>query len=119
MQILRQERRGRGGRQVDQRGELIGGTSNRVPPAGQHLGRLLSGVEDGTAHDGGSDRMQRELQLGDDAEIPAATPQCPEQVSVLVFAGTHQLTFGGHHFGGQQVVACQSVLADEVPDAAA
>ena len=49
VQVLRQEGRGRGGRQVDQRGELVGGTGNRVPPAGQHLGRLLSGVEDGTA----------------------------------------------------------------------
>jgi hypothetical protein len=63
--------------------------------------------------------MQRELQLGDHAEVPAATPQCPEQVRVLVFAGTHQFTFGGHHFGAQQVVACQSVHADEVSDAAA
>jgi hypothetical protein len=63
--------------------------------------------------------MQRELQLGDHAEVPAATPQCPEQVRVLVFAGTHQFTFGGHHFGTQQVVACQSVHADEVSDAAA
>jgi hypothetical protein len=103
VQVLRQERRGRGGREVDQRGELVGGTGNRVPPAGQYLGRVLSGVEDDTAQDAGSDRMQRELQLGDHAEVPAATPQCPEQVSVLVFAGAHQLTFGGHHFGGQQV----------------
>jgi hypothetical protein len=49
VQVLRQEGRGRGGRQVDQRGELVGGTGNRVPPAGQYLGSLLSGVEDGTA----------------------------------------------------------------------
>ncbi len=119
MHVLGQERRGRGGRQVDQRGELVGRTGHRVPPAGQQLGRVLSGVEDDTAQDGGSDRMQRELQLGDHAEVPATAPQCPEQVSVLVFAGPHQLTFGGHHFGGQQVVASQSVLADKVPDAAA
>jgi hypothetical protein len=63
--------------------------------------------------------MQGELERGHDAEVAAAAPQRPQQVGVLVRAGAHQLSVGGHELGGEQVVAGEPVLALEPARAAA
>ena len=119
VQVLGQERGGRGGGQVHQGGELIRGAGDRGPPVGQHLRCLRSRVEHDTAHDGGPDRVHGEFELGDHAEVAAAAPQRPEQVGVFLLAGPHQLTVGRYHLGREQVVAGQPVLAHQMADAAA
>ena len=39
----------------------------------------------------GPDGMELELEAGDDAEVPAAAAQPPEEVGVFRFAGAHLL----------------------------
>ena len=45
------------------------------------------------------DLVQLELERGDDPEVASATAQRPEEVRILVVAGTNQLTGGGHYVG--------------------
>ncbi len=118
--LLRQERRRRGGCQADQRGQLVGAVADPVAVEAQDLAGALSGVEDRA----GEDRRARPggawyVERGRDAEVPAAAAQAPEQLAVLVLARVHQTTVGGDHVGRHQVVAGQAVLAHEPTDAAA
>src|SRR6478752_932806 len=49
----------------------------------------------------------------------APAPKSPQQVGVLVLAGTHQASLGGDHVGGDQVVAGQAVERGQPAVAAA
>jgi hypothetical protein len=48
------------------------------------------------AVDGGVNRVQPELELGDDAEVAAAAAQRPEQVRLGVGRGAHDSPVGEH-----------------------
>jgi hypothetical protein len=50
----------------------------------------------GPARTSGADRVELELELGDNAEVPSGPADAPEQVAVLVGAGGDQLAVGGH-----------------------
>ena len=63
--------------------------------------------------------IQPELEVGDDAEVPAAAPHAPEEVGVLVLAGLHELAVGGDHVHGQQLIDREPVLAHDPADATA
>jgi hypothetical protein len=65
------------------------------------------------------DRLQPELELGDDAEVAAAASQPPEQVRVLVLVDAEAVAVGGDQLVGRDVVARQPVLAREPAHAAA
>ena len=63
--------------------------------------------------------MELELEAGDDTEVPSATTQPPEQVSVLCLAGVHLGAVCRDNFGGQQVVDSHAVLPAQPAKAAA
>ena len=63
--------------------------------------------------------MQAELELGDDAEVPAAAAEAPEEIRVLVGARAHELAVGGDDVGREQVVDREAVLALQPADPAA
>ena len=48
--------------------------------------------------------MRAELKRRDDAEVPAAAAQRPEQLGICVLTGGDDLARREHHLGGQQVV---------------
>ena len=81
-------------------------------------GRVLDLVQHRTAVDR-PDVVQGELERGDDAEVPAAAAQRPEQVLVLVLARDEDAAVGGDHLGAHEVVARQAAAAREVADAPA
>ena len=60
-----------------------------------------------------------EEERGDDAEVPAAAPERPEQVGVLVGARADAFAAREHDVRLEQVVDREPVLAAEVADAAA
>ena len=66
-----------------------------------------------------ADVVAAEGERGDDAEVPAAAAQRPEQVAVRVLAGRHQRAVGEHYVGGQQVVDGEAEAPGQVADAAA
>jgi hypothetical protein len=64
------------------------------------------------------DREQLELERGHDPEVPAASPQRPEQIRVLVGVGAHLLAIGSYQLGRCDRVAGESVAAAQPADAA-
>ena len=63
--------------------------------------------------------MQPDPQGGDDAEVTAAAPYCPEQLGLLIVTGRHAPPVREHHLGPKQVIRCQAVLTVERAIAAA
>ena len=83
----------------------------------------LAGVgcvpEDRPGQDIGSDGVEPEVERGDHAEVPAASPQRPEQVGMLVLGHPQHFALCRDDVGGEQVVDREAVLAHEPADAAA
>ena len=52
----------------------------------------------------GPNPVQPELERRHDAEITAAAPQSPEQVSVFFLAGAQYFPIPGHHLGRQKII---------------
>ncbi|MFC0109101.1 hypothetical protein [Kibdelosporangium aridum] len=67
----------------------------------------------------GADRVQAELELGDYAEVSAATAQAPEQLGAFGLARPDDFPVGGDHRVRRHVVAGQAVLAGKPSHAAA
>jgi hypothetical protein len=63
--------------------------------------------------------VQREPERADDAEVPAAAPQGPEQVGVIVGRYPDDVALGGDDLGLDEIVDGEPVLAHEPADAAA
>ena len=61
--------------------------------------------------------MQCEPEQADDAEVPPAASQRPEQVGVIVGRCPNDLALGGDYLGFHEVVDGKSVLAHEPADA--
>ena len=51
-----------------------------------------------------AERMEAELERGDDPEVPAGTADAPEQLRLLGLAGPDEPAVGGHELDGAQVV---------------
>ena len=102
----------------DQRAQLVGRIGDVVAPAGDHLGGVLAGEEHDPAEDGRADGVERHLQRRHDAEVAASAAQPPVELGVVVGAGPHHRAVGGHHLGGEEVVAREAVGTNEVADAA-
>ena len=99
--------------------ELVGCFGGEVPVEAQHVGGVVGRPENGSGHHGRADRVQRELERGDDAEVAAAASQRPEQIGVFVGGRPDDAALGGDHLGGQKVVDGEPVFAHEKADAAA
>ena len=98
---------------------VAGGRVGHLAPAAlDHLARLLQRVEGGQDGELGQ-LVQAELELGDDAEVAAATAQRPEQIGVLVGRRAQYLAVGGDDLGGLQAVDGEAVAAHQAADAAA
>jgi hypothetical protein len=63
--------------------------------------------------------VQHEAERADDAEVPAATSERPEQVGVIVGGCSDDVALGGDDLGFHEVVDGETVLAHEPADAAA
>jgi hypothetical protein len=92
-----------------------------LPVPAHHVG----GVGEVVQHRAGDDRpvltdvMAAERERRDDAEVPAAAAQGPEQVAVGALAGRHERPVREDHVGGQEIVDGQAEAAGQVADAAA
>ena len=116
MPLGRDERDRRDRHQERDRRELLGGVRGDRDEAVQHVGRRRQ--EERAAKDG-LDRVQLELEAGDDAEVAAAPADRPEEVRMVVRIGRDQTTIGRHDLDGLQRVDGEAVLADEEADTAA
>src|SRR3989440_6065791 len=65
------------------------------------------------------DWMEPEGEVDDDAEVPAAAAESPEEVGVLLLARRDDIAVSRDHCGTEQVVERESVRRRQVPDAAA
>ena len=63
--------------------------------------------------------MQLEIELSNDSQPEAAPAQRAKQVGVPVVTRAHYFTVGEHDFGGEQVIAGQSVFSYQPADPAA
>jgi hypothetical protein len=63
--------------------------------------------------------MKPVLERGDDAEVATPTADRPEEIRVFLRTCRHDVAFGRHEPGGEQVVDGGTVLAHQPPDAAA
>ena len=63
--------------------------------------------------------MELELKTGRDAKVAATAADRPEKIGMILVIHMQELTIGCHNFGSQQVINCQSMLADEITDTAA
>jgi hypothetical protein len=110
VQVHRDERFGRRGDHGAAGGHLVGRAVGPVAPAAQHLGRTIDTEHHQPGEHGRAERVQAELEFGDEAEVAAAAADAPEQVGVLTLAGAHDPPVGQHHLGRDEVVAGQAVL---------
>ena len=99
--------------------ELVGRVVHDIPELADDLAGAF-GLEQGDAgKDLRAERVELELQCRHHAEAPASATQCPEQLAVLALGNANGPTVPGHELGGDEVVACEAVLALEPPGAAA
>src|SRR4249919_1373643 len=99
--------------------ELVRRVGDEFAVEAQDVGGVLGRPEYRSGRDGGADGVQREPERADDAEVPAAAPQRPEQVGVIVGRCLDDVALGGDHLDFDQVVDGEPVLAHEPADAAA
>ena len=66
-----------------------------------------------------AERVEAELERRDDAEVPAAAAQRPEQLGVVLRVRAHQLSLGRHELDRRDAVGLQAVAAREPAHAAA
>ena len=57
--------------------------------------------------------MRLELKRRDNAKVAATATDSPEEICVLLRRRTQYLAVGGNHFGRQQVIHGEPVLAGE------
>ena len=118
MQRLVDRRQGWDRAEPDDGPELVGRVGDEVTVEAQDVRGVLGRPEHRSGHDGGADRVQREPERADDAEVPASASQRPEQVGVIVGRCPDDLALGRDHLGLDEVVDGEAVLAHEPADAA-
>ncbi len=93
--------------------DLVGRGEDEVAVEAHELARHRRRVHELAGEHDRADRVQTEVERGDDAEVAAATPQTPEQVGVLVLGRDDLAAVGGHDLGLDEVVAGEAELALE------
>ncbi len=116
--VLRHERQRRCDLEGREAAVLPRGVGDEVPEVSEERG-CVGELEEHRAAVDVTHRVQPEGELGDHAEVPAATAKRPEQVWVLPLARGDDGAVGRDDLRGQQVVAGQAVAAAQVADAAA
>jgi len=110
------ERQRRGPHDVRDDGELPGGRLRGGGRPGDHLGARR---EHRHPAGGLAGLVEPEPQPGRDAEVAAAAPKRPEEPGMGVLVRLEQPAAGGDHFGAEDVVDREPVLADQEAGAAA
>ncbi len=100
-------------------GDLVAGTKGEVAPLRHQLGAGRRVMEDRGQGDVRSDLMGPEGEVDHDTEVPAATPDRPEQVRVVLLAGGDEFARRQHDLRRQKIVTGQTPLAVEPADAPA
>src|SRR5262245_35853639 len=103
----------------DDGSQLIGRVGDELPVEAQDIGGVLGRPEDRAGDDGGAERVQREPERADNAEVPAAASQRPEQVRVIAGGCPNDAARSGDDLGLHEVVDGEPVLAHEPADATA
>ena len=119
VKVLVDHRQRRDRAEPDDVPELVRCVGDELAVEAQDVGGVLGRPEHRSGHDGGADRVQREPERADDAEVPASASQGPEQVGVIAGRHPHDLALGGDHLGLYEIVDGEPVLAHEPADAAA
>jgi hypothetical protein len=100
----RQEWGGWGRGQHDNGHQLIGRRRHELPVGFENLARPGGRVEHHAGQDGRADQMQAILERRHHAEVAAAAAETPEEVGMLIGAGTQELPVSSDHVGREQVV---------------
>ena len=116
--VGRDELQRRGDLEAREAAVRLGRVPDELPEEAQQVPGRVELVEEDPDVDV-VDRVQRELEGGDDPEVAAAAAQRPEQLRVLLPAGHPDLSVGGDHVRGDQVVHSEAVAAVQVADPAA
>ena len=98
---------------VRDRRQLVRSRLGRGDEAGHGLRRRR---QDEDAADDPGKLLEPIAEAGGDAEVPAAAPDRPEEVRLVVGVDSMELPVGGDDVGRQEAVDRQPVLADEVAD---
>jgi len=111
---LRRKKRKRGGlaKHRPDRG-LLALSLDELTVLPERRGRLLQGIHDQAAQHAGAERVKPEFESRDDAEIPAASPQGPEQIRVLFPVRPHETAVCGDHVHRQKIIDRHAMLARE------
>ena len=91
VQLVADDRQRRDRAEPNDGPELVGRVGDEVPVEAQDVGRVLCRPEDRSGDDGRADWVQREPERADDAEVPAAASQRPEEVGVVVGRRPHDV----------------------------
>ena len=83
VKVLVDNRQRRDRAEPDDVPELVRCVGDELAVEAQDVGGVLGRPEHRSGHDGGADRVQREPERADDAEVPASASQGPEQVGVI------------------------------------
>jgi hypothetical protein len=119
VQLVVDRRQRRDGAEADDGPELVGRVGDELSVEAHDVGGVVGRPEHRTGDDGGTDRVQREPERADDAEVPAAASQRPEQIGMVVRRCPDDVAVGGDHLCLQEVVDGEAVLAHEPADTAA
>ena len=98
------------------RRQLVGGGQQDRDQAAEHVAR---GRQEDVAREHVVQRMEPELQAGDDAEVRPGAAHGPEQVGVLDGAGDPSPAVRRHDLDREQAVDRHPMLPDQPADAAA
>jgi hypothetical protein len=106
------------GREFEQRADAVALVGEKVAPESNRFGAAVERVDRRAKHDLGTQRIQLELELGDHAEVAAAAAYRPEQIGILLLAGTAYLAIRRHDLDRKHVVDTEPVPAAQPADAA-
>ncbi len=109
------------GRALDpeRRPEVVRALLDEGAVAGGELDRAVERVVDDAVRDLSVERMEPELEPGDDPEVRPRAAHPPEQLRVLVLARAHLAAVRGDEVDGEQAVDRQAELALEPAHATA
>ncbi len=99
----------RDGRELDERPDAVVLVGKEFAPEPDRRAARFDRVDRTGEVDRRADRMKRELEGRDDAEVAAAALERPEQVGVLVRTGPDQAAIGGDHLGRDEIVDRQAI----------
>src|SRR5260370_32071299 len=118
MKGLRNEWRCRCDQEREYRTQVFGCSSDVVTEEPQDLASFLDGIEHRAAQNR-AHWMQLVLEGCHDAKVAPATTHTPEEVLVLVGAGSDELSISRYDVHRNQVITRQTALAREIAEATA